>query len=96
MGFEIGHKKFGGRKAGEPNKSTKEIKGLLKAFIEKEMETLPQTFDEIRSPEKRLELLIKILLFVVPRAQEISLEMLSDYKLDLLVETLKNEKEREN
>jgi hypothetical protein len=43
-----------------------------------------------------LELLIKILPFVVPRAQEIRFEMLSDSKLDFLVETLKNEKEREN
>ena len=47
-------------------------------------------------PEKRLELLIKILPFVVPKAQEISLEMLSDSKLDYLVNTLKNEQEREN
>lgn len=96
MSFEIGHKKFGGRKAGEPNMSTKVIRGLLKAFIEKETETLPQTFSSIKSPEKRLELLIKILPFVLPRAQEISLEMLSDNKLDFLVETLTNEKEREN
>jgi hypothetical protein len=96
MSFEIGHKKFGGRKAGEPNKSTKEIRDLLKAFLEKEIELLPQTFSLIKGPEKRLELLVKILPFVIPRAQEISLEMLSDYKLDFLVETLKNEKEREN
>ena len=96
MSFEIGHKKLGGRKAGEPNKSTKEIRDLLKAFLEKEIELLPQTFSLIKGPEKRLELLVKILPFVIPRAQEISLEMLSDYKLDFLVETLKNEKEREN
>jgi len=96
MSFEIGHKKFGGRKAGEPNKSTKEIRDLLKAFLEKEIESLSQTFSLIKGPEKRLELLIKILPFVVPKAQEITLEMLSDYKLDFLVETLKNEQEREN
>jgi hypothetical protein len=96
MSFEIGHKKLGGRKAGEPNKSTKEIRDLLKAFLEKEIELLPQAFSLIKGPEKRLELLVKILPFVIPRAQEISLEMLSDYKLDFLVETLKNEKEREN
>jgi hypothetical protein len=96
MSFGIGHKKLGGRKAGEPNKSTKEMRDLLKVFIEKEMETLPQRFDEIRSAERRLELLIKILPFVVPKAQEITLEMLSDSKLDWLVNTLKNESKREN
>jgi len=96
MSFAIGHKKLGGRKAGVPNKSTKEIRDLLKAFIEKEMETLPQTFDEIRSAERRLELILKLLPFVLPKAQEITLEMLSDNKLDYLVNTLKNESEREN
>ena len=96
MSFEIGHKKLGGRKAGEPNKSTKEIRDLLKAFLEKEIELLPQTFSLIKGPEKRLELLVKILPFVIPRAQEISFEMLSDKKLDYLVNTLKNESEREN
>lgn len=96
MTFEIGHKKFGGRKAGEPNKSTKEIRVLLKAFLEKEIVALPNTFSSIKSPERRLELIIKLLPFVVPKAQEISLEMLSDDKLDYLITTLKNESEREN
>ena len=96
MSFEIGHKKVGGRKTGEPNRSTKEIRSLLRAFVEKEIEVLPQTFNGIRSPERRLELIIKLLPFVVPKAQEISLEMLSDNKLDYLVNTLKYESEREN
>ena len=96
MSFEIGHKKFGGRIAGEPNKATKEIRGLLRAFIGKELTDLPKTFNEIKSPERRIELIIKLIPFVVPKAQEITLEMFSDRGLDYLVETLTNEEEREN
>jgi hypothetical protein len=82
MSFELGHKKFGGRKAGKPNKSTREFRNLLGAFVEKELELLPQTFNTIKSPEKRVELILKLLPFVLPKAQEISLEMLSDRSLE--------------
>jgi len=93
MGFKNGHKKVGGRKLGEANKITNEIRVLLKAFLEKEIVALPNTFSSIKSPERRLELIIKLLPFIVPKAQEISLEMLADDKLDYLITTLKNEKE---
>lgn len=96
MSFERGHKKMGGRKKGHTNKFTNEFRSLLRAFLEKEIVSLPNTFSSIKSPERRLELILKLLPFVVPKAQEISLEMLADSKLDYLVETLKNESEREN
>jgi len=96
MGFKNGHFKYGGRKKGDPNKFTNEFRDLLRAFLQKEILDLPNTFNAINSPERRLELILKLLPFVVPKAQEISLEMLSDNKLDYLVNTLKYESEREN
>lgn len=96
MSFELGHKKCGGRKSGEPNKSTREFRNLLGTFVEKELEGLPQAFKAIKSPERRVELIIKLLPFVVPKVQEITFEMLSDKTLDYLVETLKSDKERED
>jgi len=96
MSFEIGHKKFGGRKKGDTNKTSNEFRSVLRAFLQKEILDLPKTFSSIKSPERRLELIIKLLPFVVPKAQEITLEMLSDNKLDYLVNTIKNESEREN
>lgn len=96
MSFEKGHRKVGGRKSGDANKITREFRDLLRGFLKKEIVGISLTFNSIKSPEKRLELILKLLPFVVPKAQEISLEMLSDSKLDFLVETLKNEKEREN
>jgi len=96
MGFEKGHIKYGGRQRGVKNASSKELKSILGDFVAEQLEGLPSTFNSIVSPEKRLELLIKLLPFVIPKAQEITLEMLSDNKLDNLVNTLKNESEREN
>ena len=96
MGFEKGHMKMGGRKKGDTNKTTNEIRVLLRAFLEKEILALPNAFSSIKSPERRLELIIKLLPFAVPKPQEITFEMLSDNKLDYLVNTLKNESEREN
>jgi hypothetical protein len=96
MGFEKGHEKVGGRKKGDANKFTNEFRGILRAILQKEIVELPNTFSSIKSPERRLELILKLLPFAVPKAQEISLEMLSDNKLDFLVETLTNESEREN
>jgi len=96
MGFKKGHKKIGGRKMGEANKITNEFRSALRAFLRNEILDLPNTFSSIKSPERRLELILKLLPFVLPKAQEITLEMLSDNKLDYLVNTLKNESEREN
>jgi len=96
MGFEKGHFKYGGRKKGDTNKFTNEFRDLLRAFLQNEILDLPNTFSSIKSPEKRLELILKLLPFVVPKAQEITLEMLSDNKLDYLINTLKNDQEREN
>lgn len=96
MGFQNGHKKVGGRQKGEANKATSEFRKLLGSFLIGEVISLPATFESIKSPEKRLELILKLLPFVVPKAQEITLEMLSDRSLDHLVETLKNEQKRED
>jgi len=96
MGFKNGHKKIGGRKMGEANKITNEFRSALRAFLRNEILDLTNTFSSIKSPERRLELILKLLPFVLPKAQEITLEMMSDRSLDQLVETLRNEQEREN
>jgi hypothetical protein len=96
MGFENGHIKYGGRQKGVKNVTSRELKLVLGDFVAEQLESLPSTFNSISSPEKRLELLLKMLPFVLPKAQEITLEMLPENKLDFLVETLTNEEKREN
>jgi actin-like ATPase involved in cell morphogenesis len=60
-------KKYGGRKKGTPNKSTKEIKEALQAVINSEIETLPELFKEL-TPQQRVEAITRFIAYVVPKA----------------------------
>jgi hypothetical protein len=64
-------KKTGGRVAGTPNKATSELRKTLKGIIAGELDALPQTFEQLPSKE-RLELLIKLLPFCLPKVDSIS------------------------
>jgi len=63
--------KTGGRQAGTPNKTTKELRELLKAFVFSELETLPETLAALPA-DKRAELLVKILPFVLPKVDTVN------------------------
>ena len=91
MGFQNGHKKMGGRAKGIPNRTTSDFRAILGEFIYKQAESLPEAFSSIKSPEKRLELIIKLLPFVIPKVQDFSLENLSDNKLNSILEILTDE-----
>jgi len=58
--------KTGGRKAGIPNKLTSEIKSKIESLIEKYL------FDDIKKlqPDKRAELLVKLLPYLIPKAKD--------------------------
>lgn len=62
--------KTGGRQSGTVNKTTKELREVLKAFVYSELETLPATLAELPA-DKRAELLIKILPFVLPKVNNV-------------------------
>jgi hypothetical protein len=64
-------KKTGGRIAGTPNKLTSELRTTLKGIIAGELDALPQTFEQLPAKE-RLELLIKLLPFCLPKVDSIS------------------------
>ncbi len=64
-------KKTGGRTAGTPNKVTSELRKSLKAIVAAELDALPQTLGEL-PPRERLELLIKLLPFCMPKVNTIS------------------------
>ncbi len=63
-------KKTGGRIAGTPNKLTKELRTTLKGIIAGELDALPQTFEQLPAKE-RLELLIKLLPYCLPKVDSI-------------------------
>jgi hypothetical protein len=64
-------KKTGGRIAGTPNKVTSELRKTLKAIVASELESLPGTLGEL-PPRERLDLLIKLLPFCMPKVNQIS------------------------
>jgi hypothetical protein len=63
-------KKTGGRAAGTPNKVTSELRKTLKQVIAAELEALPATLGELPARE-RLELLIKLMPFCLPKVNTI-------------------------
>jgi hypothetical protein len=64
-------KKTGGRVAGTPNRVTSELRKTLKAIVAGELESLPGTLAELQ-PRERLDLLIKLLPFCMPKVNQIS------------------------
>jgi len=66
--------KTGGRQKGTPNKLTREIRATLKGFIEQEIENLPEMLKNLPE-EKRLDVLIKLLPYVLPKTQAVEYSM---------------------
>jgi hypothetical protein len=62
--------KTGGRTAGTPNKVTSELRKTLKGIIASEMESLPTTLEEL-PPKERLEMVIKLMPFCLPKVDSI-------------------------
>jgi hypothetical protein len=58
--------KTGGREAGTPNHITKELKESLKVVLENEVQKLPGLLETIK-PEKRVEIIARLLPLVIPR-----------------------------
>ena len=64
-------KKYGGREAGTPNKLTKELRAVLKNILHQEIELLPEHFNKLE-PKDRLELLVKLLPFTLPKIEAVN------------------------
>ena len=60
--------KYGGREAGTPNRLTKELRAALKNILHQEIELLPDHFNKL-DPKDRLELLVKLLPFALPKVE---------------------------
>lgn len=72
--------KTGGREQGTPNLLTKELRIVLKVIISKELELIPERLKKL-NPEKRLEIILKLLPYVLPKVETI--HMKDDEPLDL-------------
>ena len=63
--------KYGGRKKGTPNRLTKEVRTVLKELVFDEISQVQSHFEKL-DPKERIELLIKLLPYVMPKVQTVS------------------------
>jgi hypothetical protein len=66
-------KKTGGRIAGTPNRLTKELRTVLRDLIAAELDALPQTLEGL-PPKERLDVVIKLMSFCLPKVQAVTSE----------------------
>ena len=64
-------KKFGGRQKGTPNRITKELRSVLKDVLYQELEQIQDHLETLNSKE-RVELLIKLMPYILPKVTSIS------------------------
>ena len=63
--------KTGGREAGTPNKLTKELREVLKNILYKEIDLLVTHFEQLEAKD-RIELLIKLLPYAIPKVEAVN------------------------
>lgn len=77
--------KNGGRKKGTPNKITKELRETIKEILESEFKKMPEILKSL-DPEKRMNLLIKLLPFVVPKLETTTIKQDKDEDLTIFID----------
>ena len=63
--------KYGGRQKGTPNRITKELRSLLKDVLYEEIGALQERLDAL-NPKERVELLIKLMPYALPKVTSVS------------------------
>ena len=64
-------KKYGGRQKGTPNRMTKELRSVLKDILYQELEQIQEHLETL-NPKERVELLIKLMPYALPKVTSVS------------------------
>ena len=80
---------MGGRQKGTPNRTTAQIKTMIVAFIDTNIDQLQKDFNQL-DPRDRLAFFEKVLKYVIPTqtANEININALTDDELTRLTDDL--------
>jgi len=73
-----------GKPKGTPNKITGEMREFLKKILEKELGNLPHLLNKL-SPEKKAEIIVRLLPFVLPKINDINIEMPEQKELKIKI-----------
>jgi hypothetical protein len=86
-----------GRPKGVPNKTTKELKGLIHRVVERQLETIEADLQALEAKD-RLAVLLKLVEYVLPkqREQKIDFSSLTDTEIDELINRITDESKRQN
>lgn len=71
MGAPKGHKRYGGREKGVPNKTTTETKEMIKNFMQDKFEEVSNAWDGL-SPVDKVKTYIQLVPYIMPRLNSIS------------------------
>ena len=63
--------KYGGREKGTPNRITKELRSVLKDILYQELEQIQEHLETL-NPKERVELLIKLMPYALPKVTSVS------------------------
>ena len=66
-------KKTGGRILGTPNKTTAETKEMIQNIVSKKLDNINELLEQLE-PKEQLDIIIKLLPYIVPKQQEITIE----------------------
>jgi len=77
-----GTPKTGGRKKGTPNRTTQEMKDLLKDFISSNLDQLQSDFESLE-PYKRFEALDKMMKYVLPTRSDVKQEFFDKQQITI-------------
>ena len=72
MGFKKGHKKFGGREVGTPNKLTKDLRELISKAID--IDKIKCMLNQIEDPVDYINAVSKLLPYIVGKVKPIENE----------------------
>lgn len=70
---EVKRKKYGGRKAGTPNKDTKELRERITELIDNNFDSIQADLEAL-PPEKRLDFLVKLFEYALPKLNRTEFE----------------------
>ena len=73
--------KYGGRKKVTPNRLTKESRTILNNVLYNELENIEAHLDSLE-PKQRIELLIKLIPFILPKADKIGHTYNESFEMD--------------
>ena len=75
-------KKTGGREPGTPNRLTKDLRITLKNIFANEIEKIPALLESL-PPKEKIEIIIKIMPFVLPRIDSVKMQSGEPFSWDI-------------